>query len=306
MARKRIEFRHLQAFVEVCEHRHFTRASQSLAISQPALSALISQLEQDLGTQLLVRTTRSVEVTPAGREFLQSAARIVADLLRSVQEVQDYSELRRGRLRVAALPSLCAFILPQVAKTFCARHGGVDLSIIDAMGDEVVEQVTRRQVDFGIGYVTSTDLVIAEPFLTDRLVAVGLPERLGGKRSLRWKDLANVELIAMSQGTTIRRLVEQGCREAGVTPRIVLEASQMQTALAYAREGLGIAVLPSSGVPGQTDNLGLAELTSPTIERSLSVITARSNPISPPAAAFLRILEEQCGQGAKEGIGPVP
>jgi len=96
-----------------------------------------------------------------------------------------FAELRRGRLRVAALPSLCAFILPQVAKTFCARHGGVDLSIIDAMGDEVVEQVTRRQVDFGIGYVTSTDLVIAEPFLTDRLVAVGLPERLGGKRSLR-------------------------------------------------------------------------------------------------------------------------
>ena len=306
MARKRIEFRHLQAFVEVCEHRHFTRASQSLAISQPALSALVSQLEQDLGTQLLIRTTRSVEVTPAGREFLVSAARIVADLQRSVQEVQDYSELRRGRLRVAALPSLCAFILPQVAKTFCARHSGVDLSIIDVMGDEVVDQVTRRQVDFGIGYVTSTDLVVAEPFLTDRLVAVGLPERIDGKRSLRWKDLADVDLIAMSPGTTIRRLVERGCREAGVTPRIVLEASQMQTAVAYAREGLGIAVLPSSGVPGQTDDLARAELTSPKIERSLSVITARSNPISPPAAAFLRILEEQCGQAAKKDIRAEP
>jgi LysR family carnitine catabolism transcriptional activator len=295
LARKRIGFRHLQAFVEVCEHRHFTRASQSLAISQPALSALISQLEQDLGTRLLIRTTRSVEVTPAGREFLVSAARIVADLQRSVQEVQDYSELRRGRLRVAALPSLCAFILPQVAKTFCARHSGVDLSIIDVMGDEVVDQVTRRQVDFGIGYVISTDMVLAEPLLTDRLVAVGLPDRFGGKRSLRWKDLAGVDLIAMSQGTTIRRLVERACHEAGVTPKIVLEASQMPTALAYAREGLGIAVLPSSGVPGQTDGLALVDLTAPTVERSLSVITARNNPISPPAAAFLRILEEQCG-----------
>ena len=294
MARKRIEFRHLQAFVEVCEHRHFTRASQSLAISQPALSALISQLEQDLGTRLLIRTTRSVEMTPAGREFLVSAARIVADLKRSVQEVQDYSELRRGRLRVAALPSLCAFILPQVAKTFCARHSAVDLSIIDVMGDEVVDQVTRRQVDFGIGYVTSNDMVLAEPLLTDRLVAVGLPERFGGKRSLRWKDLAGVDLIAMSQGTTIRRLVESACQEAGVTPKIVLEASQMPTALAYAREGLGIAVLPSSGVPGQTGDLAMADLISPRIERSLSVITARNNPISPPAAAFLRILEEQC------------
>jgi LysR family carnitine catabolism transcriptional activator len=286
----------LQAFVEVCEHRHFTRASQSLAISQPALSALISQLEQDLGTRLLIRTTRSVEVTPAGREFLTSAARIVDDLKRSVQEIQDYSELRRGRLRIAALPSLCAFLLPQVAKTFCSRHDGVDLSIVDVMGDEVVEQVARRQVDFGIGYVTSTDMVVGEPFLADRLVAVGLPERIGDKRSLRWKDLAGVDLIAMSPGTTIRRLVERGCREAGVTPKVVLEANQMQTALAYAREGLGIAVLPSSGVPGQTGDLALANLTSPTIERSLSVITVRGNPISPPAAAFLRILEAQHGR----------
>ncbi|HTN14108.1 MAG TPA: LysR family transcriptional regulator [Sphingomonadaceae bacterium] len=304
LARKRIEFRHLQAFVEVCEHRHFTRASQSLAISQPALSSLISQLEQDLGTQLLIRTTRLVEMTPAGREFLISASRIVGDLQRSVREVQDYTQLRRGRLRIAALPSLCTYLLPQAAGQFTAQHSGIAISIFDVMGDDVVELVTTRQVDFGIGYVSSDEMVVAEPILSDRLVAVGTMQFLGDQKSLSWKDFAGLPLIAMSEGTTIRRLFNQAFEQAGVKPDIVLEANQMPSAIAYARCGLGIAILPSSAVTGLALDLAWVELEAPAVERSLSVIRARDNPVSPPAAAFLGILRNLRGPARSCGEAP--
>ncbi|RIV80107.1 LysR family transcriptional regulator [Aurantiacibacter xanthus] len=290
LARKRIEFRHLHAFVAVCEHRHFTKAAQFLAISQPALSSLISQLEQDLGMQLLIRTTRSVEMTPTGREFLSSAIRIVGDLQRSVQEVQDYTQLRRGRLRIAALPSLCTYLLPEAAAQFARQHEGISISIVDVMGDEVVERVTRRQVDFGIGYVSSTEMVSADPILTDRLVALGTTDFLGDDTSLKWNELAAMPIIAMSDGTTVRSLVERGCREAGIAPDFALEANQMPSAIAYARAGLGVAILPSSAVVGPAEDLRSVDLIAPQIERSLSVIRTRDNPISPPAAAFLKIL----------------
>lgn len=292
MARKRIEFRHLHAFVEVSNQRHFTRAAETLAISQPALSSLIAQLEQDLGTQLLVRTTRSVELTPAGREFLPSASRIVGDLLHSIQEVQDYSQLRRGRLRIAALPSLCTILLPQAAKIFAERHPDISISIVDVVGDEVVDRVMRRQVDIGIGYVSATDMIAAEPVLKDRLVAVGTREMLGGRSALSWADLSGFGVIAMSEGTTVRRLIEQGCREAGIKPDIVLQAYQMPTAIAYARNGLGIAILPSSSVPDEAEDIVWMDIEAPLIERQLAVIRTRDNPITPPASAFLKVLSE--------------
>ncbi|WP_160736749.1 LysR family transcriptional regulator [Altericroceibacterium endophyticum] len=306
MSRNRIDFRHLLAFVEVCEQRHFTRAAQTLAKSQPALSALIGQLEEDLGIPLLTRTTRLVEITPAGKEFLVSAKRIVADLQNAVSEIQDFANLRRGRLRVAALPSLCMVIMPKVANVFASRHAGIDISIIDVPGDQLVEDVTRGRVDFGIGYVSETEMVVSEPIMVDRLVAIASKELFAGRDSLSWRDLEQFKLIAMSQGTTIRSLLESGFRKAGVQPDIVLEPNLMPTAIAYASSGLGVAILPSSGVPDHLEGVVRFDLEDPIIERKLSVIRTRDNPFVPAAAAFLDILREECGVNGPSQLAKVP
>lgn len=292
MSVARISLKHLRAFGEVAHHRHFTRAANALAMSQPALSAIIAQLEEDLDAQLLVRTTRSVELTPAGREFLQSSTRILSEVENAIQDVRDRAQLRRGKLRIAALPSVCMTLLPDLAKQFATEFKDISISITDAQGDEVVDLVARRQVEFGIGYVTPNDATIAEPVLQDRLEAVASRKIFKSPpKQMRWRDLEHYDIIAMTHGTTIRHLIDEAARRSGANLRIALQPNQMPTATAFAAAGLGIAVLPTFGIPSAPGSeLIRIPLTHPVVERPLSIIRSPNTIDSPAAAAFLQRL----------------
>lgn len=291
----RITLKHLRAFQAVAHHRHFTRAAEKIGLSQPALSALVAQLEEDLSVQLLTRTTRAVELTPVGNEFLVSATRILDEVNVAVLETKDHVQLRRGRLRIAALPSLCNVLLPELIRRFHALYPGVSISVLDVPGDEILGLALGRQVDFGIGFVGANERHGFEPILVDRLVAVAsralFPERPG---TVSWHDLAEYDIIAMGQGTTVRRLVDEGVLRAGVVLRIILEPRQMQTAIAYARAGLGVAILPTSGIPPEFgDDMMCAPIIDPVIERTLSIIRVADMPLTPPAQRFLEMLRER-------------
>jgi len=298
-----ISFRHLRAFRAAAHHQHFTRAAEAVGLSQPALSALIGQLETQLGVKLFQRTTRSVELTPVGRSFLEAANRILADLDLAVREAKDHALLRRGRLRIAALPSLCIGLLPDLAREFRRRHDGVMLSIFDVPGDEVVELAQNRQVDFGVGYAPVGALLHAEPILTDRLVALAAPGLLDAAGAgLSWQALQDFEVIAMNTGTTVRRLMDDAAARAGASLSISIQANQMPTAIAYARSGLGVAVLPSSGFLSKTSKeMVCVDLIEPHVERTLSVLRAINAVPTPAAEAFLDLLRAAGGIGRAAG-----
>jgi LysR family transcriptional regulator, carnitine catabolism transcriptional activator len=287
-----ISFRHLRAFRAAAQHQHFTRAAEAVGLSQPALSALVSQLEMHLGVKLFQRTTRSVELTAVGRLFLASAERMLADLDAAVSEAKDHALLRRGKLRIAALPSLCTGTLPRLMEEFHRRYDGVALSILDVPGDEVVALAASHQVDLGIGYMPTSSTLDAEPVLTDRLVALASASILpGDTRTLGWCDLEPHPVIAMSPGTTVRRLMDEAAAEAKVSLSIALQANQMPTAIAFARAGLGIAVLPSSGIPPEVQgSMTCAEMVQPRVDRTLSVLRSRDQVSTPAVEAFLSIL----------------
>ncbi|WP_109809625.1 LysR family transcriptional regulator [Sphingosinithalassobacter portus] len=290
----RINLKHLRAFRAVANHAHFTRAADAIGVSQPALSALIAQLEEDLDVTLLNRTTRAVELTPVGREFLSACSRVLAEVEGAILEAQDYAGLRKGRLRIAALPSLTRTLLPETLRIFRERHESIVVSVVDLPGDPLLEQVASGQVDLGIGYAEPNALLDFTPLLTDRLVAV-LPEgsEYDERSELSWQDLARHDVIAMDHGTTVRRVMDEGARGADVTLRIVLEPLQMPTAIAYARAGLGIAVLPSTAIaPGQEPGMRSLTITGPKVERSLSVLTRRHQALTPAAEAFRTLLSD--------------
>ena len=292
---QRISLKHLRAFRAVAHHQHFTRAAEDIGLSQPALSALVAQLEEDLSVQLLNRTTRAVELTPIGREFLISATRVLGEMNNAILEVKDHTQLRRGRLRIAALPSLCTVLLPKLIRRFHALYEGVVISVLDLPSDEILNLALARQIDFGISHAGPNDPHSFESILTDRLVAVAshalMPE---APVALSWNDLAKFELIAMSHGTSVRRLIDEGLHRSGAELRIILEPRQMPTAIAYARAGLGVAILPSSGIPADLgQDMLCAAIIDPVVERQLSIIRASDGPLGPPAERFLDLLREE-------------
>jgi LysR family carnitine catabolism transcriptional activator len=280
--------RHLRAFVAVCDTLHFTKAARAMYLSQPALSALIRQLESEVGVQLILRTTRAVEITPLGKEFSLTARRLLAEFDHALSDVCGVRELTRGRVTIAALPSLCVTLLPAVIAEFRRNHPQIEIHLRDLPGDDIVAAVLGKAVDFGLGHSQSSKEIRAQPLLRDRLVAL-CEKRLvpGGAREIRWRDLSGQPLIATSHGTTIRSLMQSAALARGVSLQVAVEARQLSTVVACAAAGLGIAVVPSTGVPATLPaSLVRTDLVDPIVHREISLLTLAQGSLSPAAAAL--------------------
>lgn len=294
---RRINIKHLQALRAVANYRHFTRAASSLGLSQPALSTLIKQLEDDLGIALLNRNTRSVELTPIGRAFLVECNETLASFERALNRVSDLAALRAGRLRIAALPSVCCGVLPPVIAAFREAYPAITLTIADAHGNGVLEMVEDGLVDVAIGYIPSGEGFEHTPILEDRLKVVVHPEHpLAQYETLNWETISEHEVIAMNHGTTVRRITDECAAAAGVVLRNVLEANQMQTALTFSAARLGAAILPGLGIPDPLPaDLAVRPIDDKQAGRTISIIRSGNVQESPASAAFTKLLLDHIG-----------
>lgn len=287
-----INIRHLRAFVAVAEHLHFTRAAQAVYLTQPALSTLIRQLETHLDLQLLRRNTRVVELTPIGREFHATARKIVNDIDVAISDLKSFKSLTKGRVRVAALPSLWTSVLPGALREFHAKHPGIELEISDLAGEDIIRALRNKSVDLALTYTPALKDIKAQLLLRDQLVVV-CPKQspLAQNPTVRWRDLSGHPIIAMAQGTTIRMLIQGAALAKGIALNIVLEPHLMPTAIACAEAGLGTAILPSSGVPqALPTSLVCLDLVDPVVRRDISLVTLAQAPLSPSTKALYDVL----------------
>src|SRR5437868_5738259 len=145
-----LSVKHLRAFVALVTHRNFTRAAQACHLSQSAFSALIQTLEEQAGTRLFERTTRHVELSVEGRRFEEVAVRLLADFETAFAELRDHAERRKGRVSIAALPSIAAGDLPPLLAGFRERYPGIAIELFDVLADGCIELVRRGRVDLAL------------------------------------------------------------------------------------------------------------------------------------------------------------
>jgi LysR family carnitine catabolism transcriptional activator len=283
-----VTLKHLRGFVAVSDTLHFTKAARSLYLSQPALSALISQLENELGVQLIARTTRAVNVTPAGKDFAATARHLLAEFDAAVGGMKGLRAPTRGRVTLAALPSLSGTLLPGVIAEYRKTYPQVEVHVRDLVGDDVIAALLGGSVDFALGHSQSSRDIRAQPLLRDRLIVVCTREfATPDMREMRWRDLADRPIIAMAHGTTIRSLVQSAALARGVTLQIATEVRQLSTALACAAAGVGIAIVPSTGVPDTlSPSLVQLDLVNPIVHRELSLLTHARTKLPPVALAL--------------------
>lgn len=236
-----INFRQLRAFISVAETSSFTRTSELLHLSQPALSYSIRKLEDTIGLQLLARNTRTVELTPAGEHFLAQARGMIQDMDNAVRDARETLSLSQGTIRLAALPTAAASFLPEIIAAFMKEHPGVQVSLGDGRAGEVKAWVQSGEVDAGI---TSRpdDLsgLSFEPLMNDNLV---LLVRRNNDNDQGWQALP---YIALTPDTSIRPLADAALRLARRPDEPAWEVSHMSTAAALVRAGLGFTLLPAS------------------------------------------------------------
>jgi DNA-binding transcriptional LysR family regulator len=239
-----MELRQLEAFVTVAEERNFTRAAARLYVAQSGLSATIRSLEKDLRAPLFVRSTRRVDLTPAGAALLPEARRTLASARVAADAVAAVEGLERGTLTLGVMQSGWLFDLPGLLARYRATYPGIRLKLQHASTTELGRLLHDGAVDmtFATAFDEAPSEVVSIPLVRSPLVVVCTTDgNLGHQDTVTLRALAEREQVGFPAGWGVTILVESVLRSAGIEPRVDLEVNDTNTLLDLVEAGLGVA-----------------------------------------------------------------
>ena len=244
-----MDLRQLRCFYAVARHRHFTRASEELGLSQSSVSHNIRQLEASLGVELFVRTSRAVRLTRAGEALLPRAEQIIQQLDAAVSEMQQFTGLLRGQIVLGTMRALGPIRLPALLRSFGERFPGIDIVMREHSTERMVDMLDAGELD--AAFVQPPDSlpasVLTEVLHVEEFVLVVGPDHpLADTDEVELTALAKEDFIVFTRGSGIDSVFRAACQVAGFEPHAKFESSALQTVRALAAEGLGIAMLPRS------------------------------------------------------------
>lgn len=288
MARINFDLQQLQAFVAVAERGSFRAAAEHIHLSAPALSRRVVRLEEILGARLFHRTTRTVELTPLGRVFLERARAALDDLESAILGIADIAGSRSGRVTVACVPSAAIHFLPTALRSFCARYPLIRIRIIDDSAGNVLASVVAGEADFAIGFLGSQipgldfEAIHSDPFV----LAMPREHPLARRKRIAWTDLAEQPLIGVARSSGNRQLLDDALARAGLNPAYRFEVSHIATLLGMVEAGLGLAAVPRLSLPRSHAALRGVPLHGPVVSRELGLATRHGAALRPPARMF--------------------
>ncbi|MEV8022845.1 LysR substrate-binding domain-containing protein [Streptomyces sp. NPDC086554] len=281
-----MQFQQLLYFVAVAETRHFTRAAEQVHVSQPSLSQQVRALEKELGAELFSRARGNIALTDAGEALLPLARRILADADTARIEVQELAQLRRGRIRLGATPSVCTGLLPEVLRAFHDRHPGIQLLLEEGGSHDLVRELARGALDLALVVLplpSPSPALTTVELLREDLVVVSSPDAPGLGNSVRVADLQGERLVMFRHGYDLRELTVAACRAAGFEPDFAVEGGEMDAVLGFVQAGLGVAVVPRMVAERAGRGLRVTPLARPSLHRTIAL--AHRSDVAPPRAA---------------------
>lgn len=297
----------LRAFLAVAQTLSFAQACERLHLSQPALSLAIKSLEDSLGGKLLIRTTRSVRLTPEGEVLLPIARRLQTDWDNAEDLLRQHFTLQRGTVSIAAMPSFAGNLLPEALKVFRSRYPKINVAVHDLINERVLEMVRSRQVELGIAFEPEAlDGLEFTSFYTDRFVAVvpaGSP--LAQRAQLDWEELLEQTFITLQRPSAVRLLLERSLAERGRKLAVGFESHQLATVGRLVANGLGVSAVPSLCIR-QMHELGArcVPLHGLQVERRIGLLRLADHTLSSAAQGLSDVLVQMSDWPNLEQLRP--
>jgi DNA-binding transcriptional LysR family regulator len=289
----KIKVGQLRAFVEVYRLRKLNATAERLCLTPSAVTVLIRQLEETVGTTLFDRTTRSLHPTPAAQEMLPIAERILRDV-DMLNSSFGSRAVPQGRVTVATTPTMASTLLPPVIRQFRDLYPQVRLLLDDCAPDQFMSRIIGEQVDFGVGSPNDAPSQLAQRvLLQDYLCLVCSSQHpLARLKVVRWADLKGHALVTIKPGYGIRDSINQAAAQAAVVLDIQYEVSLLTTALAMSAWGVGVTILPSYLLAhAGPDKLVARKLNNPSVMRNIAIITRRDRSLSVAAERLVELLQ---------------
>jgi len=292
-----MEFRQLAYAVQIFIEKNFSRAAEKLHIAQPSLSQQLAKLEKEFGVTLFHRTTNTVEPTHAGEVFV-ARARVILDLAKQLEsEMNDISNLRKGKLVIGTLPITGSHILPAVLPVFSARHPGIEISLVEDTSANLEQLTASGGVDLALLTLPIEEPSLDwKPYATEE-IRLAVPEThplASAKDPVPVAALADEPFIVLKRGQGFRRITNEICEEAGFSPRIVFESGNIETVMSLVAAGMGVAFVPEMIAASKKGRYVpvFKALTDPAPSRTLVIAERRGRYFTKAAEAFIDTLIE--------------
>ncbi|MEM5328486.1 LysR substrate-binding domain-containing protein [Paraburkholderia sp. JHI2823] len=285
----------LDAFRAVARYRSFSGAAKALFISQPSLTLLIRNLEGALSVRLFDRTTRRVELTTAGEEFLPVAERIFSELEIAQENLADRSALRRGRVALGALPSASADWIPRSIFAFHEAHPEISVEVKDGVAGQLIDMVRAGEIDFALGSYTTVepDIQFSSIAQDEIYLVCRSDHRLAHRRRVKWAEILKEPFIAMSQGTSVRYATDSAFASLQVVKPPAYDVSLLSTMFGLARSGVGVTALPTTVLEVfNVDGVAKIPLVEPVMRRDIGFVTRRGREPTPSAKQLMNTIEQ--------------
>lgn len=281
-----LSLRQLRAFDEVARHGAFAPAARELCITQSALSESIRQLEEALGMRLFDRTTRTVGLTGAGQAFLLDVRQAFEALEQGVRNLEDLAALRRGKVRIAAAPSVLAVLVLPLLPQLRRRHPGIEVDLVEDSAEGIALRVRDGLVDFGVGAAHAIGAeLLTQPLVSDQMGLIARPdEPLLGERELAAQQLAHLPFVGLTTDTAISQLLAQAPGMPANVLHTGLRVSNPFLLFEAVRLGLGVSLVPAlTARHPALRELRFRALDAPRIMRRTLLIQRPRRSLSPAA-----------------------
>lgn len=300
-----LSIKHLRYFDALAQHGHFGRAAEACAISQPALSLQMKELEAILGASLVERAARQVRLTPLGEAFAIRAR----DILRSVDELANLARASAGpltgRLRIGVIPTVAPYLLPRVIRHLADHFPDLDLRPREAMTQKLVEDLRQGRLDVAIVALPVSEPSLAEtPIFSEEFILVR-PAADAGKPVPNPETLREMRLLLLEEGHCFRDQALSFCKMSPGVPRDLMDSSSLTTLVQMVGAGIGVTLIPQMAVAieTRTAEVSVARLPEPRPTRTIGLVWRRTNPLSAQFAGLTDIVRDAARGPFQSGSG---
>ena len=277
-----LTLKHLRYFEALAQHRHFGRAADACAISQPALSMQIRDLEEMLGTPLVERGYREVRMTQFADIFVERAR----DILRSVDELGDLARASRerlvGRLRIGVIPTIAPYLLPSIIENLTRTYEGLDIHVRETLTPRLLEELSDGRIDTAIVALPISEPSLTEiPLFEERFVLVR-PDSEACAPVPNAEGRREMRFLLLEEGHCFRDQALSFCSMQTVRPWEGLDGSSLSTLVQMVGMGLGVTLLPEMAVDveAQSAAVDVANFAEPQPSRTIGIIWRKTSPLS--------------------------
>lgn len=277
-----LTLKHLRYFQALAQHRHFGRAADACAISQPALSLQIKELEALFGVALVERNAREIRLTSVGEALLDKARGI----LLAVAELDDLARAAKGplagRLRMGVIPTVAPYLLPRIIAALSDRLPELDLHLREAMTEVLIAELQEGRLDVAILALPISEPTLTEFALFDEDFVLVRPAEDAGNPVPSPQTLQTMRLLLLEEGHCFRDQALSFCQMDATRPGALMEGSSLSTLVQMVGAGMGVTLIPDMAVDMETRSadVAIARFPAPRPRRTIGMVWRKSNPLA--------------------------